>query len=154
MICDLPSNLSDHCHLQTGDILLSLTGNIGRVCLAFGKNYLLNQRVAKLVPKHPEHFPFVYILFRQKDLQLRLETIATGVAQQNLSPINAGKLTCLTSRSRLLTQFSQLVKPYIDQILNLNQRNINLRQTRDLLLPKLISGELDVSKMEIDTILS
>ena len=155
-VCDnrignLPSNLPDHCHLKNGDILLSLTGYVGRVCLAYGKNYLLNQRVAKLAPKNPEHYPFVYIMFRQRDLQLRLEAIATGVAQQNLSPIKAGRLVCISPGPKLLTQFSNLVKPYIDQILNLNQKNANLRQTRDLLLPKLISGELDVSELDIDT---
>ena len=149
-IIDLPSNLPDHCHLKNGDILISLTGNIGRVCLVYGKDYLLNQRVAKLVPKNPDLYPFVYVMFRQRDLQLRLEAIATGVAQQNLSPIKAGRLTCLIPSPRLLTQFSNLVKPYIDQILNLNQKNTNLRQTRDLLLPKLISGEIDVSELDIN----
>ena len=150
-ISDLLSNLPDHCHLKNGDILLSLTGNIGRTCLVYGKDYLLNQRVAKLVPKNPNLYPFVYVMFRQRDLQLRLEAIATGVAQQNLSPIKAGKLTCLTPSPRVLTQFSNFVKPYMTQILNLNQKNINLRQTRDLLLPKLISGEIDVSELDIDT---
>ena len=150
-ISNLPSNLPDHCHLKNGDILLSLTGYIGRVCLTYGKNYLLNQRVAKLVPNNPDHHPFFYIMFRQRDLQLRLETIATGVAQQNLSPIKAGKLICLVPSPSLLTQFSNLVRPYINQILNLNQKNANLRQTRDILLPKLISGEIDVSELDIDT---
>ena len=149
-INDLPSKLSDHCRLKNGDILLSLTGYIGRVCLVYGKNYLLNQRVAKLVPKNSNHYPFIYTMFRQRDLQLRLETIATGVAQQNLSPIKAGKLPCLIPSPRLLTRFSNSVKPYIDQILNLNQKNSNLRQTRDLLLPKLISGEINISELNID----
>ena len=150
-INDLPSNLPDHCRLKNGDILLSLTGYIGRVCLVYGKNYLLNQRVAKLVPKNSNHYPFIYTMFRQRDLQLRLETIATGVAQQNLSPIKAGTLPCLIPSPRLLTRFSNSVKPYIDQILNLNQKNTNLRQTRDLLLPKLISGEINISELNIDT---
>ena len=149
-ISDVPSNLPEHCLLRSGDILLSLTGNVGRACLVYGKDYLLNQRVAKLVPKTPDQYPFAYLMFRQRDLQLRLEAIATGVAQQNLSPIKAGKLTCVTPSTRLLARFSNFVKPYIDQILNLNQKNVNLRQTRDLLLPKLISGELDVSELDIN----
>ena len=149
-ISDVPSNLPEHCLLRSGDILLSLTGNVGRACLVYGKDYLLNQRVAKLVPKTPDQYPFAYLMFRQRDLQLRLEAIATGVAQQNLSPIKAGKLTCVTPSARLLARFSNFVKPYIDQILNLNQKNVNLRQTRDLLLPKLISGEIDVSELDIN----
>ena len=34
----------------------------------------------------------------------------------------------------------------------LSEKNANLRQTRDLLLPKLISGEIDVSELDIDAI--
>ena len=36
-------------------------------------------------------------------------------------------------------------------IKNMKEKNKNLHQTRDLLLPKLISGELDISELEIDT---
>ncbi|WP_448267424.1 hypothetical protein [Nostoc sp. DSM 114159] len=43
------------------------------------------------------------------------------------------------------------MSPMFDLVLNLIQKNINLRQTRDLLLPKLISGEIDVEQLEITT---
>ncbi len=43
-------------------------------------------------------------------------------------------------------QFGELIKPMVQLTHSLDKRNQNLRQTRDLLLPKLISGELDVSK--------
>lgn len=50
----------------------------------------------------------------------------------------------------LLRQFNELVESIVGQIQNLVFRNRNLRQTRDLLLPKLISGEVDVGEMRID----
>ena len=54
--------------------------------------------------------------------------------------------------SEQITQrFSSFVRDVVDKIQNLIFRNINLRQTRDLLLPKLISGEIDVSELDIDT---
>ena len=54
--------------------------------------------------------------------------------------------------SEQITQrFSSFVQDVIDKIQNLIFRNRNLRQTRDLLLPKLISGEIDVSELNIDT---
>jgi len=46
-------------------------------------------------------------------------------------------------------RFSALVQDVVTQIHNLIFRNRNLRQTRDLLLPKLISGEIDVSDLDI-----
>ena len=46
--------------------------------------------------------------------------------------------------------FSSFVRDIVDKIQNLIFQNRNLRQTRDLLLPKLISGEIDVSELEIN----
>ena len=55
--------------------------------------------------------------------------------------------------SEQITQrFSSFVQDIVDKIQNLIFRNRNLRHTRDLLLPKLISGEVDVSKLDIDKI--
>ena len=53
--------------------------------------------------------------------------------------------------SILLHQFNDFVQVVIAEIHNLKSKNINLRKTRDLLLPKLISGEIDVEKLEIET---
>ena len=51
----------------------------------------------------------------------------------------------------LLRQFECIIAPLFKQVQNLWEKITNLRQTRDLLLPKLISGEIDVSELDIDT---
>ncbi len=51
----------------------------------------------------------------------------------------------------VLYHFNGLVKEIVLQIQNLIFRTRNLRKTRDLLLPKLISGEVDVERVEVDT---
>ena len=51
----------------------------------------------------------------------------------------------------LMAQFSKVVAPMLASIRALVMKNTNLRQTRDLLLPKLVSGEIDVSELDIDT---
>jgi type I restriction enzyme S subunit len=48
--------------------------------------------------------------------------------------------------SRLRRSFDETVGPMMQLILNLERENRNLRAQRDLLLPKLISGEIDVSR--------
>ena len=60
----VPSRMPEYCHLTLGDILLSLTGNVGRCCLVDNKDLLLNQRVAKLKPKTNRDWAFTYIFFR------------------------------------------------------------------------------------------
>ena len=49
-----------------------------------------------------------------------------------------------------LRQFECIIAPLFKKVQNLWEKNTNLRQTRDLLLPKLISGEIDVSELDIN----
>ena len=53
--------------------------------------------------------------------------------------------------TQITQRFNSFVRDVVDKIQNLIFQNKNLRQTRDLLLPKLISGEIDVSQLDIDT---
>lgn len=140
-IVEIPPNLPKHCKLKDGDILLSLTGNVGRVCMVNGKEYLLNQRVAKLKSRIPA---YTYCLFRSKDMFDKMNSLANGAAQQNLSPIRTGKIIVLYPPDNLISKFERLVQPIIEKILFVN-KNINVSlKARDCLLPKLMSGELEV----------
>jgi type I restriction enzyme S subunit len=141
---DLPEKMPAHCQLATGDILLSLTGNIGRTCFVVGDGYLLNQRVAKLVPREGFSSAFTYFTFRESSLQKRIEAISYGVAQQNLSPVKMCDLPFQLPPTRLIRQFSDVAEAVIGQLLLLKQQNEKLRATRDLLLPRLMSGEIAV----------
>lgn len=146
-IKELPKNLKDVCKLKDKDIVLSLTGNIGRICIVYGENYLLNQRVAKLNPKKAFLYEFSYMMFRSKFLRTTLENLSNGAAQQNLSPIEMGKLEFPVPSEDILKQFSELTKSVFDEIIILNKKNQLLQQTRDLLLPRLISGKLSVEHL-------
>ncbi len=140
-IAEIPTKMPDHCILQDGDILLSLTGNVGRVCLVNGENYLLNQRVAKLYSKYPA---YTYCLFRSKDMFDMMNNLANGVAQQNLSPIRTENAKILIADGEIIESFERFVSPIIAKILSLNKSSECLKQARDRLLPKLMSGELEV----------
>ncbi|KAA1258590.1 EcoKI restriction-modification system protein HsdS [Rubripirellula obstinata] len=141
-IDSLPREMPRHCILQTGDILLSLTGNIGRTCLVTSDNCLLNQRVAKLVPKFG--LGFAYCFFRNEMTKMRLETISTGVAQQNLSPIKMCQLDFDIPPLELLKRFEEFADPICKLIISLHQQNRSLGEARDLFLPRLMSGEIEV----------
>lgn len=91
--------------------------------------------------------PYCYLIFRHEDMKKSLERISTGVAQQNLSPIEASKLTLPIAPLELRNRFSEIVSPMVSMILTHFKKNSNLRATRDFLLPKLISGEIDVSNL-------
>ena len=140
-IIDIPSKIPEYCKLKDGDILLSLTGNVGRVCLVVGENYLLNQRVAKLKSIFPA---YTYCLFRSREMHIKMNNLANGAAQQNLSPVRTGKILLPFPTIDLLQQFENIVQPIIEKILLLSKQITKLKKARDGLLPKLMSGEIEV----------
>jgi type I restriction enzyme S subunit len=139
LIDEIPAKMSEHCILNSGDILLSLTGNVGRVCMVVGENYLLNQRVAKLKSDYPS---FTYCLFRSKDMFDEMNNLANGAAQQNLSPIRTGQIKITVPSADILKMFENRISPLISRMLILWKQNKYLIQFRNRLLPKLMNGEI------------
>jgi type I restriction enzyme, S subunit len=78
-----------------------------------------------------------------------LEQYNSGAAVPTLNRNDVHGLPVAVPPQELLMQFDEKVGPMYLEIRNLTRRNNNLRRTRDLLLPKLISGEIDVSTLEI-----
>lgn len=140
-IKEIPTNMPEHCKLHDGDILLSLTGNIGRVCRVLGTGYLLNQRVAKLLSKNPF---FCYCTFRSDYIFQSLNIISYGTAQLNLSPVKASKIKMQVPTGHLIELFEEKVTPLFAEANNLQHQNALLARQRDLLLPRLMSGRLEV----------
>lgn len=138
-IAEIPKRMPSYCILQEGDILLSLTGNVGRVCIVNGNDYLLNQRVAKLKSSTPH---FTYCLFRTDTIFNTLNSIAYGTAQLNLSPIKAAQLKILIPTEELRRKFDTIVTPLFSEIAALQSHSANLTRQRDMLLPRLMSGQL------------
>ena len=59
------------------------------------------------------------------------------------------RMNVVKPHSQIILQFSQIIEPLLDLILNVINKNTTLRQTRDILLPGLISGEIDVTDLDI-----
>ena len=140
-IVAIPDKMPKHCILADGDILLSLTGNVGRVCIVNGKSYLLNQRVAKLAT---DYKAFTYCLFRSRDMFIEVNNLANGAAQQNVSPIRIGEMKILLPNSELLQEFESIVFKSIARIISLQSQLHLLTEARDRLLPKLMSGDIEI----------
>ena len=140
-IVAIPEKMPKHCVLADGDILLSLTGNVGRVCIVNGKNYLLNQRVAKLAT---DYKAFAYCLFRSRDMFIEVNNLANGAAQQNVSPIRIGGIKMLLPNMDMLQKFESTASKLITRIIYLQSQLRLLTEARDRLLPKLMSGEIEI----------
>ena len=82
-----------------------------------------------------------YLLFSLTSVQ----SIVTGAVQPKISQANLNKVPVIVPSADELTTFDATVQPIFAQIRNLRAENDGLATTRDALLPRLMSGELDVS---------
>ena len=137
----LPSRMPQYCILKKGDVIMSLTGNVGRVCIVSSDGCLLNQRVCKIESKYPL---FAYLFFRQEAVFQTLCNIAYGTAQLNLSPILTGRMRTVLPPEHLMACFDEKVSALYEQIQSYREQSEILIKQRDLLLPRLMSGKLEV----------
>lgn len=83
-IASIPDDIQIHQRLYRDDILISMTGNVGRVCRVTSDDCLLNQRVGKLVPLSISD-NFIFHVVSQRRFLVSMGTKAKGGAQGNLS---------------------------------------------------------------------
>ena len=86
----------------------------------------------------------LYLLFSLTNVQ----SIVTGAVQPKISQANLNKVSVVIPSEAELSAFNSIVQPIFAQIRNLRAENDRLAATRDTLLPRLMSGELDVSSID------
>ena len=90
---------------------------------------------------------FLYLFMSDLDISGYI----TGAAQPKINQTNLNRIPIIVPRQIVLKQFNAIIDSLLIQVKNLKLKNANLRQTRDLLLPRLISGEIDVENLDINT---
>ena len=148
-ISKIPEKMKKYCRLESGDILLSLTGNVGRVCIVPKGKYLLNQRVSKIIARKNTPYSLCYFYFRSPQVFKEMISIAKGTAQLNLSPIEISKLIMIEPDKTLLANVGYIFDNFYSKLIANNNQIQALKKTRNILLPKLLSGKLDVSELDI-----
>jgi len=114
--------------------------------VAFGSTEFIVLRSKTLCPE--------YIYFMARSIPFRENAIKSMVGASGRQRV---QLACFDQfllanpNKNLLGKFSEIASRYFRSIHLLAQKNDNLRQTRDLLLPRLISGEIDVENLDINT---
>ena len=140
-LTEIPPKLPSHCILNNGDLVMSLTGDVARCCHIVGENCLLNQRVAKIETPYPN---FAYLFLRSHNVHMILCNMANGAAQQNLSPRRAENEKFEAPPKSQIEKIETALKPYLDKLQTQREIIHNLKRCRDLLLPRLISGQIKI----------
>lgn len=140
--------------LGGGDMLIAMTGaQVGKVGIMpkIEQHYYLNQRVGKFVPnkEYIVNNQYLSMCTNSEKFNIQINNVASGAAQPNISTSQIENIEILVPKAEILTQFETLVNPLFMETMVLKEKNAILKQTRDLLLPRLISGEIDVENLEI-----
>ena len=133
--------------LPPNTVCVSCIGTAGLVTLVSEKSQS-NQQINAIVPKEGISVYYIYLL-----MQTLSETInklgQSGSTIVNLNKTQFAKIPVTIPSEQVLCNFDTLCKPLFEMILSNQKENIRLTNLRDTLLPKLMSGELDVSDIDI-----
>jgi type I restriction enzyme S subunit len=112
--------------------------------VAFGSTEFIVMRSKVVTPE------YVYLMARSTALRDHaIKSMSGATGRQRVQNACFDRYTVAVPTARALSDFTELVRPMFMAVFNLAGKNANLRRTRDLLLPKLISGEVDVSELDI-----
>ena len=136
--------------LAKGDILISSVGTVGELLLLNTEptNYEFQRSVA-IVKPNPELVSSAYVYEALVAQKAELINAAHGAVQQCLFISDIAGFPIGIPNSNDLHAFDEIVIPMFDTISANQAENQRLEAIRDTLLPKLMSGELDVSNLDI-----
>lgn len=132
--------------LKIGDLLFSGIGTIGRVCLIDipTNNWNISESVFTLRANQKISSKFLYMLLLSQDVQNYCQSKANGSAQKGIRMGDLRKYTFLLPTKNIINNFTDQISPILKNVSLLRNENKNLIQQRDMLLPRLMSGKLEV----------
>ena len=143
--------------VSKGDVIVAVTdmtadrsiaGRAARIPRSKTKA-IISADLVRIEPLERISQSYTYGLFSFSTLPLYLKEFATGTNVQHLSPSSISIQKIIVPPKSLQDEYGFILENPYELADNLDSNNQNLRKTRDLLLPKLISGQLDVEDLDI-----
>lgn len=134
--------------IKSGDILFAMTGaTVGKTGILpiSDRRFYLNQRVGRFISR--KEFPvraFLASALSSDHCQHQVKNLAGGAAQPNISGSQIEGMKISVPDDKLLEMYADYCEPSYDQILVLGAQNQKLAAARDILLPRLMNGEVAV----------
>jgi type I restriction enzyme S subunit len=145
--------------VRSGDIVLAVTDlTQGREILAkatlvprLGEGFgVISLDVARIVPDEAEDRLALFFALRCTDFSDRVKEYANGSTVLHLSPTHVAEGLIVWPPQALRRRFVGVVEAMVDQAYDLNDAAERLSEMRDMLLPKLVGGQIDVSAFDFD----
>jgi type I restriction enzyme S subunit len=130
---------------ETGDILFSVRAPVGRINVA-DRHLILGRGLCAI---RPSSAVTTFLLFQLKHLFQTEDIIGSGSIFNAVKRSDMENLPVIWPADEPRTRFEELANPMFSLIKTLTYTIRALQKSRDLLLPRLISGEIDVSHLDI-----
>lgn len=130
---------------EKDDILFSVRAPVGRINIADQKMVL--GRGVSAIRNKKQHQAFLLFLLRNNFD--KPDIIGNGAIFNSVTKDDMYGIKLIVPKIKIEETFNSLVAPIVKMLISLSRKNTNLRKTRDLLLPRLILGDIDVSDLPI-----
>ena len=137
-------SISKRSGLKTGDILFSNIGTVGTTCLVNYDREFSVKNVIILKPDNIKVSNYLYSWLNSDSIQAIFATQTNGASQQFVGLNFMRRFKILVPNANVLDLYSDRIKPIRTEIVKLHDINENLVKQRDMLLPRLMSGKLEV----------
>ena len=137
--------------LYGGEIIISNVGDVGSVflCPKLDLPMTLGNNIIMLRPQEDSLRYYLYIWFKHLQGQALIQGIKGGSAQPKFNKTDFKNTSVLLPPEELLSRFHETVSPMFEAISQNQSENKRLSGLRDTLLPRLMSGELDISTVAL-----
>lgn len=137
--------------LYGGEIIISNVGDVGSVflCPKLDGRMTLGNNIIMLRPEDDHLRYYLYIWFKYLQGQALIQGIKGGSAQPKFNKTDFKNTSVLIPPKDILTRFHETVAPMFEMISQRQTEIAHLADLRDTLLPKLMSGEIDVSDLNL-----
>ena len=130
------------------DIMIARYGaSLGRICA--GINGAYNVALAKVFPKQPHYREFLRCYLSSRTFYEGINNRGGRSAQAGFNQSDINSFLLAVPSDEKLHQFESIASALFEQRLNLQHENQELSELRDTLLPKLMSGEIDTSAIDL-----
>lgn len=142
--------------VRPGDIVMAVTdmtqerrlvGQVARVPNMKSDYAIISMDLIKLIPFQAQNSVYVYSLLRYSNLSRKIAGFANGANVLYLDPELVLQQDFIMPDDDTIKRFTSLVESLYNSVDICEEKNETLRKTRDHLLPRLISGDIDVSKL-------
>ena len=137
--------------LYGGEIIISNVGDVGSVflCPKLDGRMTLGNNIIMLRPEDDHLRYYLYIWFKYFQGQALIQGIKGGSAQPKFNKTDFKNTSVLIPPKDILTRFHETVAPMFETISQRQAETSRLADLRDTLLPQLMSGEIDVSNLDL-----